>query len=219
MPPPNPHQITKHTAFLPPSVCSHLISLCAFPPPSTSTPTDYPQATHDLEICRHPGICEYLNEREVMARIGGVIHANFGQAPACYDDVFLIKYSTDHQKELISHVDAGDVSFMIALSEREAFEGGGTRFECIDETVQVRGGEDSGRGRGAKRGATRGRAKRPAENDPLETTGLEHAASSLVALNDRFRTLLGLLETRCEEPLLCSEERFPARELEATRAI
>jgi hypothetical protein len=55
--------------------------------------------------------------------------------------MFIVKYSMDCQKELVKHVDGGDVSFMIALSNKTDYEGGGTKFEGVDDKVECDVGE------------------------------------------------------------------------------
>ena len=59
------------------------------------------------------------------------------QRIAAFDDVFVVRYSAQEggQVELPRHTDAGDVSFMIALSGTDDFDGGGTYFDLLRRTV------------------------------------------------------------------------------------
>jgi hypothetical protein len=57
-----------------------------------------------------------------------------GKRIAAFDDVFIVRYSCEEDgnslRGLVEHSDAGDVSFMGALSRPKIdFEGGGTRFK------------------------------------------------------------------------------------------
>jgi hypothetical protein len=54
---------------------------------------------------------------------------------------FVVKYDAAQQRELTRHYDAGDISFMLALSERSSYEGGGTDFDCLNEVLHLEQGD------------------------------------------------------------------------------
>lgn len=56
-----------------------------------------------------------------------------GQSPAAFNDLFVVKYSAEQQQGLEVHTDAGDVSFMLALSPRSSYSGGGTAFDVLQQ--------------------------------------------------------------------------------------
>ena len=56
-------------------------------------------------------------------------------------DMFIVKYSEEGQRELGMHQDHSHFSFNVLLSPEGGFEGGGTYFEEMDETVTVAQGE------------------------------------------------------------------------------
>lgn len=53
-----------------------------------------------------------------------------GRPISAFDDLFVVKYDATGggQTELLTHVDGGECSFMVALSPRCGYAGGGTRF-------------------------------------------------------------------------------------------
>lgn len=57
-----------------------------------------------------------------------------GQITA-FDDVFVVKYDARAQQGLLEHVDAGELSFMVALSDSSDFDGGGTYFQGLERTL------------------------------------------------------------------------------------
>mmetsp|Transcript_18547 Transcript_18547/g.35327 ORF Transcript_18547/g.35327 Transcript_18547/m.35327 type:complete len:137 (+) Transcript_18547:149-559(+) len=58
------------------------------------------------------------------------------------DDVFVVRYAAEAQNALEMHTDAGDISFMVALSAPDLdYGGGGTYFEEIDQVIALQKGQ------------------------------------------------------------------------------
>jgi hypothetical protein len=97
---------------------------------------DYEQATTDLEVDRAPALRDYLvGGARVVDRVADHVRAAHGVSIRAFDDVFVVKYDAAKQRSLVAHTDAGDVSFMVALSPRADYDGGGTRFAALDGDV------------------------------------------------------------------------------------
>ena len=93
---------------------------------------DYAYATRDLEVDAAPSLAHFLREIGFVGEIRARVAWAHGLDVTSFDDVFVVKYSADAQRALVAHQDAGDVSFMVALSDRSDYVGGGTRFEDRD---------------------------------------------------------------------------------------
>ena len=66
----------------------------------------------------------------------------FNREIAGFDDVFIVRYQFGKQTSLQMHTDAGDISFMVALSEPGIdFSAGGTYFEHLNEVVTLDKGQ------------------------------------------------------------------------------
>ncbi|GMH87417.1 hypothetical protein TrST_g13309 [Triparma strigata] len=88
----------------------------------------YEQATDDIEVDKSPAIQALLLRHSIPALIRAAVRKYNGATVTCFDDVFVVRYDASKQRALKSHVDGGDVSFMLALSSRADYEGGGTKF-------------------------------------------------------------------------------------------
>ena len=99
----------------------------------------YKYATTDVEVDKHPAIKKLLREAAFVEHLSRSMLATHGRAPVAFDDVFVVKYDAREgaQRELVRHVDAGDVSFMLALSPKSTYSQGGTRFDAHDEVVHL----------------------------------------------------------------------------------
>lgn len=76
------------------------------------------------------------------------MQAHGGQSIVALDDCFVIKYNASGpggQRALEKHVDGGDLSFMVALSDRARYTGGGTAFygpgNVVDSIVELEQGQ------------------------------------------------------------------------------
>jgi hypothetical protein len=69
------------------------------------------------------------------------MEASHHATPTGFDDMFVVKYDEKAQKDLVKHFDGGQVSFMLALSSRSDYEGGGTKFDCMENVVHLERGE------------------------------------------------------------------------------
>ena len=105
----------------------------------------YPQATFDLEVEKNHGLVSYIRIIKLLSAIDLIYKLHYNQTINSFDDVFVVKYQAigDRVKpELIEHIDAGDISFMIALSERGVdYSGGGTYFRVTDSVVHLNQGD------------------------------------------------------------------------------
>lgn len=118
-------------------MCNELIALCEQSRFSAEEEgSSYTQATVDLEVDSAPAVRSWLLERQLVQCVSRCMRATHGVAPAAFDDVFVVKYDATGsgyrcKRDLELHHDGGDVSFMLALSPRSAYCGGGTRFEVF----------------------------------------------------------------------------------------
>ena len=103
---------------------------------STDRHQDY--AAQDLELSNVPGVRDWM-----AAQMSSVILptiAELYQLPPerlLALDVFIVKYSVDVQPGLELHRDSQSFSFNVGISDD--FEGGGTRFETLGQTVKMDG--------------------------------------------------------------------------------
>ncbi len=101
----------------------------------------YEQATCDMEVEKNPQLVAYLNKIGIIHTIDRFYQLHHNQTINSFDDVFVVKYQasgSDVKSELPEHIDAGDISFMIALSEGGVdYEGGGTYFRLTDRVLHL----------------------------------------------------------------------------------
>ena len=121
------------TGFLAPSKCEALIDVCEEASFSVDPNPEYAQATTDLEVDKCPEVRKHILDLGLVEKlVEAIYHYTSGlQQVKAFNDVFVVKYDADKQRDLIKHTDAGDVSFMLALSPRTSYRGGGTAFESI----------------------------------------------------------------------------------------
>jgi len=122
--------------FTSPACCEDLIALCESEGFHTEERKEYSQATFDLEVDSSPCVREWLINRGLVPNVAACMRSSHAAAPLSFDDVFVVKYDATipgGQQGLEWHVDAGDVSFMLALSARDCYSGGGTAFDCLQE--------------------------------------------------------------------------------------
>ena len=116
--------------------CDELISLCESEGFRSEKSSDYSQATFDLEVDSSARVREWLIEHKLVPKVSACMMSSHSTCPVSFDDVFVVKYDatvTGGQQGLEWHVDGGDVSFMLALSPRDMYTGGGTGFDCLME--------------------------------------------------------------------------------------
>ena len=99
----------------------------------------YRQATTDVEVDKAPSLKGYLQKCGFSFQISKAMSTSHGKSPVAFDDVFVVKYDASNgaQRDLLRHVDAGDVSFMLALSPRQSYRGGGTKFDARNDVVHL----------------------------------------------------------------------------------
>ena len=120
--------------FLSPTQCDSLVATCESAKFSQdSNHKEYTQATVDLEVDRCPAVRDLIVGMGIAPKISEAIRVYCGQDVTCFNDLFVVKYNAKEQRALENHTDAGDVSFMLALSSRSSYKGGGTEFEDLKE--------------------------------------------------------------------------------------
>ena len=98
---------------------------------------DYAYATRDVEVDACEPLRAFLLSVGFVGRIAARIEWAHGRTIAAFDDLFVVRYDSAEQRELPKHVDGGDVSFMVALSDASEYDGGGTRFERLGSTLHL----------------------------------------------------------------------------------
>lgn len=132
--------IATSPGFATGEACETLIELCerqGFDVRESS----YRQSTSDLQVDRSPLVLEFLRRHLLVEEVSSVfkrLHLKRTRIFA-FDDVFVVKYdaSKGNQKDLIKHYDAGNMSFMVALSRSSTYSGGGTKFFMNSEKQPV----------------------------------------------------------------------------------
>ena len=111
------------------ALCTAMVDACA---ESAWSMPSYQFGTTDLEVDEHPRVRAVLRDAEFVPAVSDAMTRAFGFRPSGFDDLFIVRYDAARgQKELQMHQDGGDISFMLALSERSAYKGGGTRFAAL----------------------------------------------------------------------------------------
>jgi hypothetical protein len=132
------------SSLLPLKACRDIIEMCEIHAKllpdgwSGESRSQYRYATTDLEVVLVPVLRDWLKHIDFMAEISRRILWGHGLNILELDDMFVIKYDATvagKQCELSRHVDAGDVSFMLMLSDSKDFEGGGTSFDILGDHV------------------------------------------------------------------------------------
>ena len=124
------------------SLCEEFIRLCDKQGYVSEKNEGYAQSTTDIEVDKHPPLKEALRNHNFVEHVSQAIKCTHGAQITAFDDVFVVKYDIEQQKELIRHYDSGDVSFILALSDRKDYDGGGTNFDVLGEdTVHLARGE------------------------------------------------------------------------------
>ena len=98
--------------------------------------------TRDMVVADNEALTEWLNGklREV---IWPALAAQFGlnTSELWLQDAFVVRYEPDGQRGLAPHLDDSELSFNIALSDPDAFSGGGTSFEATGQTLRPQQGQ------------------------------------------------------------------------------
>jgi hypothetical protein len=101
----------------------------------------YVQSTTDLEVDHMPEFRAWLHKIDFMKALQNYYLMVYGKPIYALDDLFVVKYTSEGQSSLIRHTDAGNVSFMVALSMFGDYDGGGTYFDDINDTVHLEQGQ------------------------------------------------------------------------------
>jgi hypothetical protein len=131
-------------SFLSKAACKEAIDLAEKHASATGWHRDpqYVQSTTDLEVDRMPGFRKWLFDIEFMNALQRYYAMVHGQSIFALDDLFVVKYDcAKGQSALIRHTDAGDISFMVALSDVGDYDGGGTYFDDLDDTIHMEQGQ------------------------------------------------------------------------------
>ena len=143
-----PQRLPKavHVSVLPiisPEQCATIIAACETVSGWAAGGADrnrgYSFATADVEVDQHPIVRGAVTAGGVLA---AAVNAQFNDAHGgtsifAMDDCFVVKYDAAEggQRGLTSHVDGGDLSFMVALSDRADYAGGGQCVRCASTTA------------------------------------------------------------------------------------
>lgn len=120
------------------AMCQELVNICEACGFRQEANADYVQATVDLEVDSAPEVREWLLSRNLVSTVKKCILSTHCVDIIGFDDVFVVKYDATSclgQSELRLHVDGGEVSFMLALSSRDQYTGGGTYFQLLENTT------------------------------------------------------------------------------------
>jgi hypothetical protein len=119
--------------FLLTEECNEIINLCERAGLySRDDSSAYEQATFDIEVDKCQDLQQLLRVKEFISAIQPYILSVFGTYITAFDDMFVVKYDAECQRELVRHYDGGHVSFMLTLSPAAAYTGGGTHFDVLD---------------------------------------------------------------------------------------
>lgn len=139
------YSIVRCPEFLQPCQTKEIIRLCeeyaqnhSWNAESTS---DYFQKTVDLEVNDIDSLKAYFAEIQLIGAVNEHFRRTYGIAITSFEDFFVVKYDYRAQVELVEHFDAGDRSFMIALSSLDDYDGGGTYFRLIDGIIHLQQGD------------------------------------------------------------------------------
>ena len=143
--------ISTLSSFATINLCNNLVSICESPDNNndgmatnkafTNSDPNYKQSTTDIEVDSHKELRRFLRQTKLSEEISNAMYITHNVRPVGYDDLFVVKYEAKKQKELLRHFDGGSVSFMIALSDSNDYDGGGTKFDCLEETLHLEVGD------------------------------------------------------------------------------
>jgi hypothetical protein len=137
-----PSKLSVVSGFASPDLCTRLIRLCEKVGFKKEADVTYRQSTVDLEVDASPRIKKCLKAANLIDALQKHMLTVFEQQVCAFDDLFVVKYDAAEQRELERHYDAGDISFMLALSKTSSYVGGGTRFDGVeDHALQLEQGE------------------------------------------------------------------------------
>lgn len=111
-------------------ICNRIIDICnshGF----NRLEMEYHQSTVDIEVDQCSLLRKYLLEMDLICEISKFMMSVFNMKPVAFDDCFVVKYDMKIQQYLPRHFDAGHISFMLALSDQNDYEGGGTSFDIL----------------------------------------------------------------------------------------
>ncbi|CAM9182111.1 unnamed protein product [Chrysoparadoxa australica] len=91
-------------------------------------------STEDIPVEDIPPLSTFVADM-VRERLQPFIQETYGGNLELFD-VFLVRYTMDRQRELEEHVDRGMVTFNLALSPLDAYEGGGAYFKGLDQSLK-----------------------------------------------------------------------------------
>lgn len=126
--------------FMTPGGCRDLVQLCEQHAGWRSdSAAVYAYTTVDLEVDKAPAVKAWCQEVGLLDKVSArVAQAHGGFSLTALDDLFVVKYTVSgeiSQQELPRHVDAGDLSFMVALSALgDNYDGGGTGFDVLGDS-------------------------------------------------------------------------------------
>ena len=124
--------IASTDQFASKAICQRIIHICeehGF----NMIEQEYHQSTVDIEVDKCQLLREYLLQMGLINELNRCMNSIFNTKPIAFDDIFIVKYDMNIQQYLPRHFDSGHISFMIALSDRSSYEGGGTSFDILKQ--------------------------------------------------------------------------------------
>lgn len=117
--------------FASPKFCKELIKIAENVGFNGAQNKKYTQSTVDIEVDGAPSLKKFiLAKTKLIVPLTQAFNIyKKGMKPYAFDDLFIVKYDANIQRELVKHYDGGEISFMLALSERFDYTGGGTKFD------------------------------------------------------------------------------------------
>jgi hypothetical protein len=99
-------------------------------------------ATQDLEIGAIPALADWFTEwtEKTVFPCLREIYCLGPRKKILVDDAFIVKYSMEGQKSLTLHSDMSELSFVVPLNASTCYEGGGTYFRTLDQTIKPESG-------------------------------------------------------------------------------
>lgn len=97
--------------------------------------------TDDVSLADVPALANVSHA--IDSRVVPRLRRAFGVRPdleISVGDLFLIRYSAVGQSGLAMHIDSSTLSFSVALSEADAYVGGGIEFDLLDAPISVHKG-------------------------------------------------------------------------------
>eukprot|EP00123_Amoebidium_parasiticum_P021486 comp68249_c0_seq1/m.48066 comp68249_c0_seq1/g.48066 ORF comp68249_c0_seq1/g.48066 comp68249_c0_seq1/m.48066 type:complete len:353 (-) comp68249_c0_seq1:124-1182(-) len=95
--------------------------------------------TNDMPIHNITTVSEFMNKK-LIERLYPFIQEKYGGWYTWLADGFVVRYTSHVQASLDEHVDGGDMTFNLMLSDLNDYESGGTYIRPFEKTVRINKG-------------------------------------------------------------------------------